>query len=136
MDKIVTDNSKVNTALLDQVKVLNMVIDDLKKENKELKSKLCLHDVMCSTHDSFLLNKEVYELIENECDKHNEETYNMVDIGDVIYSFLYSTDGCFHILNDWGEGRNNDPFWNEELNEHSAIVFLKQICDKLKQYYT
>lgn len=82
------------------------------------------------------LNKEIYELIENECDKHNEETCNMVDVGDVIYSFLYSTDKCFHILNDWDEGRNNDPFWNDELNEHSAIVFLKQICDNLKQYYT
>jgi len=101
------------------------------KWNMEYDTLLCVLNI-----DKMELSKEIYELIESECDKHNEETCNMVDFGDVIYSFLYSTDECFHILNDWDEGRNNDPFWNDELNEHSAIVFLKQICDKLKKYYT
>lgn len=81
------------------------------------------------------LNKDVYEFIDAKCEAHNEITYNQVEVGDVIYSFLYSTEDCFHVLNDWDEGRSNDPFWDDELNEHSAIVFLKKTCEELKQYY-
>ena len=84
------------------------------------------------------LTKELYEFIENECEKFEKETWcgNDVDVNDVLYSYLYSTKETFCILNDWDEGKNNDPFWNEELNEHSAIVFLKQMCKKIDNYYT
>ena len=84
------------------------------------------------------LTKELYEFIENECEKFQEDTWggNDVDVNDVLYSYLYSTKETFCILNDWDEGKNNDPFWNDELNEHSAIVFLKQMCKKIDNYYT
>ena len=84
------------------------------------------------------LTKELYEFIENECEKFLENTWvgNDVDVNDVLYSYLYSTKETFYILNDLDEGKNNDPFWNNELNEHSAIVFLKQMCNKIDNYYT
>jgi hypothetical protein len=82
------------------------------------------------------LTKELYEYIENECKKFEEKTFNDVNVNDVLYSYLHSTKETFCILNDWDEGKNNDPFWNDELNEHSAIVFLKQICKKIDNYYT
>jgi len=84
------------------------------------------------------LTKELYGFIENECEKFEKETWggNDVDVNDVLYSYLHSTKETFCILNDWDEGEGNDPFWNKELNEHSAIVFLKQICNKIDNYYT
>lgn len=84
------------------------------------------------------LTKELYEFIENECKKFKEETWtgNDVDVNDVLYSYLYRTKEIFHILNDWDEGKNNDPFWNDEFNEHSAVVFLKKMCEKIDNYYT
>ena len=78
------------------------------------------------------LTKEVYEFIESECDKFNNSTGYDVDVNDVMYSYLYSDDKCFYILNDWDEGKGNDPFWNDELNEHSVIVFLKKITKTIK----
>lgn len=67
------------------------------------------------------LTKELYEFIENECEKFQEETLggNNVDVNDVLYSYLYST---------------KKTFCNDELNEHSAIVFLKQMCEKIDNY--
>ena len=79
------------------------------------------------------LTKELYIWIENECDLFNNNTGYFVDPNDVLYSYLFSTFDTFHILNDWDEGKSNDPFWNEELNEHSVIVFLKQTCANLKK---
>ena len=66
------------------------------------------------------LTKELYRFIESECEKFQEETWggNDVDVNDVLYSYLHSTKESFHILNDWDEGKGNDPFWDEELNEH------------------
>lgn len=80
------------------------------------------------------MTKEVFSFIEDECAKFQERTWggNDVDVEDVLYSFLFSEPDCFHILNDWDEGKNNDPFWDEEKDEHSAIVFLKEMCEKIK----
>tara|TARA_R110000851_G_scaffold275123_1_gene427761 strand:+ start:846 stop:1094 length:249 start_codon:yes stop_codon:yes gene_type:complete len=80
------------------------------------------------------LTKELYDFIDIECEKFKEKTFNDVDVNDVLYSYLYSTKEDFYILNDWDEGENNDPFWNKELNEHSAIIFLKQMCKKIDEY--
>jgi hypothetical protein len=80
------------------------------------------------------LTKELYKFIEGECNKFEANTNYDVDVNDVLYSFLYSTDENFYILNDWDEGRNNDPYWNEELNEHSVIVFLKKICKEITNH--
>ena len=80
------------------------------------------------------LTKELYEFIENKCEKFEKETWggNDVDVNDVLYSLLYSDDETFYILNDWDEGKNNDPFWDEQRNEHSAICFLKDIIVEIK----
>lgn len=84
------------------------------------------------------ITKELYLFIQNECNEFVKKTWdaNCVDVNDVLYSFLFSNENEFHILNDWDEGKNNDPFWNEEKNEHSAIVFLKELCEKIKLYNT
>jgi len=83
------------------------------------------------------LTKDLYKIIKDDCDKFKEETWydNDVDVEDVIYSYIFSTKDEFHILNDWDEGENNDPWWDKELNEHSAIVFLKKMCVKIDEYH-
>lgn len=84
---------------------------------------------------SLRLTKEIFEWIDAECEKFREGTRNYYDIypGDVLFSYFHSTPDNFVIFNDWDEGKPNDPFWNEELNEHSAIVFLKQMVKKLNE---
>jgi len=79
------------------------------------------------------LTKELFDFIFNECEKFKENTWsgNDVDVQDVLYSYFNSTPETFCILSDWDEGENNDPFWNHERNEHSVIVFLKDICQTL-----
>lgn len=83
------------------------------------------------------MTKEVFDFIYDECQKFQEKTWagNDVDVQDVLFSFFYSTEDTFFTLNDWDEGKNNDPFWDEEKNEHSAIVFLKGICNRLRQNF-
>lgn len=83
--------------------------------------------------NSLLLTKEVFRLIYDECIAFEKTTGHDVDVQDVLYSFLHSTPDTFCILNDWDEGKYNDPFWNEDKNEHSAISFLKDMCDKIRQ---
>ncbi len=80
-----------------------------------------------------VLTKELYEYIDEECERFKERTtpYHDVDVHDVIYSYLFSKGDDFHILNDWDEGKANDPYWNDELNEHSVIVFLKRMCGEI-----
>ena len=79
------------------------------------------------------MTKEIFDFIFDECEKFERETWagNDVDVQDVLYSFFHSDEQTFRILNDWNEGENNDPFWNKDLNEHSAIVFIKEMCEKL-----
>ena len=84
--------------------------------------------------EKLLLTKDLFNWICAECEAFQETTWagNDVDTNDVLYSYFNSTPDQFVILNDWNEGKSNDPFWNDELNEHSAIVFIKQMVDKLK----
>lgn len=81
--------------------------------------------------ESLLISKELFDFIFEECEKFRERTGHGVNVEDVLFSYFNSTDKDFHILNDWDEGENNDPYWNKERNEHSAIVFLKDICKKI-----
>lgn len=71
------------------------------------------------------------------CREHNDKTYNDVQVGDVIYSYCkFEENGFdwdkFHVTNDWDEGKNNDPFWDEDLNMHSAESFILRTCKKIK----
>jgi hypothetical protein len=73
----------------------------------------------------------------DKCIEHNKETYNSVELGDIIYSYTYfETNGFnwddFHVTNDWDEGESNDPFWDKELNMHSAESFILKTCKELK----
>jgi hypothetical protein len=81
------------------------------------------------------LTKEAYEFIDSACNDFNESPGYDVDVNAFIYSYLYSDDKCFRILNDWDEGKGNDPFWNNELNEHSVIVFIKKMYALLLHIY-
>lgn len=80
-----------------------------------------------------ILTKELFNWMVDECEAFQEATWaaNDVDITDVLYSYFNSTPERFALLNDWDEGKANDPFWNDELNDHSVIVFIKQMVDKL-----
>jgi hypothetical protein len=80
------------------------------------------------------LSKELFDIIRRDCKAFEDKTDYDVDVTDVLYSYLNSNESIFYILYDWDEGKNNDPFWDEEKNEHSAIVFIKQMCDKIKDY--
>lgn len=82
------------------------------------------------------ITKEIFDWINAECEAFEKATWagNDVDAHDVMYSYFYSTSDRFALLNDWDEGKANDPFWNDELNEHSAIVFIKQMVDKLNTF--
>lgn len=87
------------------------------------------------------LSKDLFDYLFKECQKFEDKTGHDVDVADILYSYLHSykppinaTDSMFFILYDWDEGKGNDPFWNNELNEHSAIVFIKQMCNKIDEY--
>jgi len=82
---------------------------------------------------TLLLTPQLLQWICEECKKFQESVSMLhdVDLQDVLYSYLNSSDESFCIWNDWDEGENNDPYWNKELNEHSAIVFLKDICKRI-----
>jgi len=75
------------------------------------------------------ITKETFDWLYDQLEAHNERTHNGVDATDIL--FTYFNPGM--VLNDWDEGRNNDPFWDNELNEHSAIVFIEQTVEQLKQ---
>lgn len=83
-----------------------------------------------------MIDKEKYELINKRISQFNERTDGFYEldltIEDVLFSLFESPENEFHILNDWDEGEGSDPFWNKELNEHSVIVFLKEIVNELK----
>lgn len=83
------------------------------------------------------MTKEVFDFIFDECQRFQQKTWsgNDVDVQDVLYSFFHSTDETFCILNDWDEGEFNDPFWDKGENNHSVIVFLKDICNRLRQNF-
>ncbi len=79
------------------------------------------------------LTKELYEFIENKCELFNKATdeHYDVEVDDVLYSYLYSSENEFYISNDWNEGCNNDEWWDYENNQHSTTKFLKEICFEL-----
>lgn len=79
------------------------------------------------------LTKELFDWVCNECEVFKKATWagNDVDAADVLYSFFHSTPEKFALLEDWDEGKGNDPFWNDTLNEHSCIVFLREMVNKL-----
>ena len=77
------------------------------------------------------ISKELFEFIYLKCKAFKNKTNYDVSVEDVLFSYLHSTDKVFHVLYDWDEGKNNDPFWNEEKDEHCVIVFLKEMCVEL-----
>jgi hypothetical protein len=85
------------------------------------------------------LTKEQYEYIEECVEIHRENTFNDVDFGDILFSWFnnddFSSTSNFHILNDWDEGKDNDPFWDEERDEHSAICFIFDMCVLIKSFH-
>ena len=80
------------------------------------------------------LTKELFDTIHDNCEEFNKITDYDVDVSDVLYSYLNSTPDTFYILYDWDEGKGNDPFWNNELNEHSVIAFIKDMCKQIDLY--
>lgn len=56
-----------------------------------------------------ILTKELFDFIHNECELFIERTWpaNDVDVQDVLYSFFYSTEDKFCVLEDWDEGERS-----------------------------
>lgn len=81
-----------------------------------------------------VINKTVFEFIENEIKQFNERTLNTYDMDfeEVLYSYIESTDDIHYVLNDWDEGKSNDPFWDDEKDMHCCYSFLEYMNDKLK----
>jgi len=75
--------------------------------------------------------ESLFDTIKEECKLFQEKTTYDVHLYDVIFS--YGNPDC--ILNDWDEGKDNDPFWNEELNCHSAYVFIEEMAELIKRYF-
>lgn len=82
-----------------------------------------------------VLTEEQFLYIEKMVDLFNENTHGIhgVDYGDAIYSYFKSTPESFALLNDWDEGKPNDPYWDNEKNEHSVIVFIRLVVDELNK---
>lgn len=84
-----------------------------------------------------VLTQKMYDFIQEEINKFNQRTnheYDM-DFEEVLFSFLYSTDETHFVLNDWDEGKSNDPYWDEDKNQHCCEVFLEQMNIKLNTLY-
>ena len=81
-----------------------------------------------------VLTEKQFLVIEQRVDEFNERTCGIhgIDYGDVIYSYFKSSNNRFLILNDWDEGKPNDPYWNDETNEHSAIHLIRTLIEELK----
>jgi hypothetical protein len=83
-----------------------------------------------------LITKDLYKFISNEIKAFNYRTnhdYDM-DFEEVLFSFLESTETTHYVLNDWDEGKNNDPYWDEVKNKHSCYSFLEDMNEKIKTY--
>jgi hypothetical protein len=84
-----------------------------------------------------VLTQEMFDFIQKEINEFNQRTnyeYDM-DFEEVLFSFLHSTDETHYVLNDWDEGEYNDPYWDNEKNQHCCEVFLEQMNIKLKTFY-
>lgn len=80
-----------------------------------------------------VLTSDLYNHLDSKCQEFYKKTDEFYDVtaNDILFSYFNSTDDTFHVLNDWSEGKSNDPFWNDELNEHCAIVFIQSMCKEL-----
>ena len=82
-----------------------------------------------------ILTESIYDFIDNEIRQFNEKTnheYDM-DFQEVLFSFLHSTDETHYVLNDWDEGKYNDPYWDEDKNQHCCEVFLEEMNLKINE---
>jgi hypothetical protein len=84
------------------------------------------------------LTKEQYGYIEELVEIHRNTTFNDVEVGEILFSWFNNNDfldmSNFYIYNDWDEGKANDPFWDEERDEHSAICFIFDMCVLIKSF--
>lgn len=85
---------------------------------------------------NILLTKELYEFIENEIKefhKYTNDYYQFdLELEDIFYTLLYSEDDKIYILNDWNEGRNSEPMWDDIKDKHMVESFLEDIYFKIK----
>lgn len=81
--------------------------------------------------EKLFMTKELHDKVEIKIEEHNDLTHNSVDFGDILFTWFNNEDfnsrGLL-VLNDWDEGKNNDPFWDEVRNEHSAVSFIIDMC--------
>lgn len=81
-----------------------------------------------------ILTPDKLDFIMNEVKLFNERTNYDMTTDEVLYSFLNSTEQTHRVLNDWDEGKNNDPYWDEEKNMHSCYSFLEDMNKKIKSW--
>lgn len=80
-----------------------------------------------------LFTASLINFLQDKCDQHNKETYNDVDLGDILYTYFNSDNETIRMLNDWDEGKNNDPWWDEKKNMHSAESFILDMCEEINK---
>ena len=78
------------------------------------------------------LTIEKYDLINDmlllfQSSTNNE--YSEFGWEDIAFTIFSSTPNETHILFDWDEGKNNDPYWDEDLNKHCVYAFLDRVMD-------
>ena len=87
------------------------------------------------------ITKKQFEEFDRLIQSHEDNTHNNVDFNDVIFSWFHNDRfGVEHfdhfiVWNDWDEGKANDPHWNDTYNEHSAIVFIMEMCMMLESIH-
>ena len=79
------------------------------------------------------VNINVWNLITDEVKAFNERTHFNYDMtmDEVLFSYLESTEDTV-MFYDWDEGKNNDPYWDNEKNMHSCCSFLDEMNKKIK----
>lgn len=85
---------------------------------------------------SIILNREFYQMIELECEAFKNRTWDANDVTteDVLFSFFHQygdQEKGIQVLNDWDEGKGNDPFWDDERNMNSCYAFIHDMVDRL-----
>jgi hypothetical protein len=75
--------------------------------------------------------KEDIDFLLEKIDKQVDQ-YPMYDItlSDVLYSLFNPN----HVLNDWDEGKYNDPYWDDVKNQHRAYTMLEEIISSFKEF--
>jgi len=76
------------------------------------------------------INEKEFKALTEYIDTKRESanTYFDVDVEDVLFSYFYSTEDTFWLLNDWNEGIEEE---NDQINHiKDALKLIKKLKDE------